>query len=47
VRPALPEDDSFLLDACAALRERFGIGHATLQLETGRHGCPLAPAEVV
>jgi cobalt-zinc-cadmium efflux system protein len=47
VRPGAGLDDGFLLSTCAALRGRFGIGHATLQLETGSHGCPLAPAEVV
>ena len=47
VRPGAALDDAFLLGACGALQVRFGIGHATLQLETGSHGCPLAPAEVV
>ena len=47
VRPQAVADDGFLLAACDGLRQRFGIGHATLQLETGSHGCPLAPAEVV
>ena len=47
VRPSAGLDDGFLLSTCAALRARFGIGHATLQLETGSLGCPLAPSEVV
>ncbi len=47
VRPGAGPDDGFLLAAGAGLRERFGIGHATLQLETGSHGCPLAPDDVL
>ena len=47
VRPEAVADDGFLLAACDGLRQRFGIGQATLQLETGSHGGPLAPAEVV
>ncbi len=44
IRPS--SDDGFLHDACAGLAERFGIGHATLQIETGGD-CRLAPADVV
>jgi cobalt-zinc-cadmium efflux system protein len=49
VRPGAALDDAFLASACTGLRQRFGIGHATLQLEQGdaAHPCPLAPAEVV
>ena len=38
--------DAFLESAQAMLRERFGIGHATIQVETGA-GCELENAEVV
>ncbi len=47
VRPrAGGPDDAFLAEACAGLRARFGIGHATLQIEAGdpAHPCALAPA---
>jgi cobalt-zinc-cadmium efflux system protein len=42
-------DDGFLTTVQEALRDRFGIGHATLQVEAGdpAHPCRLAPAEVV
>ncbi len=39
--PAGHPGDTFLHDAQAMLHERFGIGHATLQVETGAH-CVLA-----
>ena len=45
-----PDDDGdgFLHAACDGLSHRFGIGHATLQVETGASAaCRLAPAEVV
>lgn len=47
VRPAAGEDDDTFIDAVAHdLRHRFGIGHATLQLERrGNHGeCALPGA---
>jgi cobalt-zinc-cadmium efflux system protein len=49
VRPEAVLDDGFLSALQAALRERFGIGHVTLQIEAGdpAHPCSLAPAEVV
>ena len=49
VRPGATLDDGLLARACDDLEERFGIGHATLQIETGdpAHPCSLAPAEVV
>jgi cobalt-zinc-cadmium efflux system protein len=47
VRPALAADDRFLHDAATALRQRFGIQHATLQIETGSGGCALEPDDVV
>ena len=49
VRPGASLDDALLRRACEALRERFGIGHATLQVEAGdpAQPCALAPADVV
>ena len=40
--PAGWPGDTFLRDAEAMLHERFGIGHATLQVETTAHDCTLA-----
>lgn len=42
-------DDALLHHAAEELRERFSIGHATLQLEAGdpAHPCPLASEQVV
>ncbi|KST60021.1 cobalt transporter [Methylobacterium sp. GXS13] len=41
-------DDAFLMDAAAGIRERFGIGHTTLQVETSAdNACALAPDHVV
>jgi cobalt-zinc-cadmium efflux system protein len=41
--------DSFLTEVAHELRERFGIGHATIQVENGdpKHPCQLAPDEHV
>jgi cobalt-zinc-cadmium efflux system protein len=49
VRPGATLDDSLLAEACRELAARFGIGHATLQVELGdpAHPCILAPSEVV
>ena len=49
VRPGAALDDGLLARACRDLSSRFGIGHATLQVESGdpAHPCTLAPAEVV
>lgn len=49
VRPHAPLDDALLAIACRELAERFGIAHATLQIETGDHAhpCGLAPADVL
>ena len=49
VRPGAAMDDGFLTGLSGGLRSRFGIGHATLQVEAGdpAHPCALAPAEVV
>jgi cobalt-zinc-cadmium efflux system protein len=44
-----PRDDLFLHDVSDTLRERFGIGHATTQIECGNcaRDCPQEPAHVV
>jgi cobalt-zinc-cadmium efflux system protein len=49
VRPAAGLDDALLAQACRDLSQRFGIHHATLQVESGdpAHPCTLAPATVV
>ncbi len=49
VRPGAAPDDDILHHAAAALKQRFNIGHATFQIETGAgtHPCQLRPAEVV
>lgn len=49
VRPGATLDDGLLMAACRDLSGRFGIGHATLQVEAGdpAHPCGLAPVEVV
>jgi cobalt-zinc-cadmium efflux system protein len=49
VRPSAELDDSLLHQACAELRTRFRVGHATLQVESGQeaHPCELAPHDVV
>lgn len=49
VKPALEDDDALIASASLELRQRFGIDHATIQLERGRGGlpCHLAPADVV
>ncbi|MCO6415381.1 cation diffusion facilitator family transporter [Siccirubricoccus sp. KC 17139] len=46
VRPGCGPDDGFLAALETALRQRFGIAHATLQVETGdpSYPCRLAPA---
>jgi len=47
-RPDNADPDGFLHAACEGLQGRFGIGHATLQVETGEGAhCRLYPAEVV
>jgi cobalt-zinc-cadmium efflux system protein len=44
VRPAAADEDAFLRHVAAELGARFGIGHATLQIERGEHAdcapCP-------
>jgi cobalt-zinc-cadmium efflux system protein len=49
VRPGGAVDDGLLHQACAELRSRFAVHHATLQVESGAgaHACELAPQEVV
>jgi len=48
VRPGTSLDDALLHQAVADLRERFAIGHATLQLESGdpAHPCPVTYTKV-
>jgi cobalt-zinc-cadmium efflux system protein len=48
VKPDGKSDDALLAEAARALHDRFGIEHATLQLEHGRcSGCTLAPEHPV
>ena len=49
VRPGAKLDDSLLHSTCEALRDRFQIGHATIQVEDGDsvEGCALAPEHIV
>jgi cobalt-zinc-cadmium efflux system protein len=39
VMPGRPAVDSFLRDIAASLETRFGVGHATLQVESGENPC--------
>ncbi len=47
VRPEATLDDAFLQDACAQLKQRFGIHHPTLQIECDAMVCALASDKVV
>jgi cobalt-zinc-cadmium efflux system protein len=49
VRPGAGLDDGFLAQAAAGLHQRFGIDHATFQVESGdpAHPCRLASGDVV
>jgi len=49
VRPGLGTDDALLRQACDELRDRFGVGHATFQVEDGdpAQPCALAPEHVI
>ena len=49
VQPDAELDDGLLARTCEGLREKFGIGHVTIQRERGdaAHPCRLAPEEVV
>lgn len=41
VMPERPASDTFLHDAAASLRARFGVGHVTIQIESGETACEL------
>jgi cobalt-zinc-cadmium efflux system protein len=41
VMPDKPASDRFLHDVAASLRSRFGVGHVTLQIESGDNPCEL------
>jgi cobalt-zinc-cadmium efflux system protein len=41
--PTGPPGDEFLCEVCEYLRDEFGIGHSTLQLEQDAKSCALAP----
>jgi cobalt-zinc-cadmium efflux system protein len=47
VRPNAGLDDHLLTDTAHELEHRFGIHHATIQIEAGVHECRLAPDHVV
>ena len=49
VKPDAEIDDGLLARACRELNDKFGIAHATIQLERGdaAHPCALAPDHVV
>jgi len=47
VMPRPPADDQLLGVVCRELRERFNIGHVTIQIEHGDIECHQAPANVV
>jgi cobalt-zinc-cadmium efflux system protein len=47
VMPRGAPGDEFINQVCEELNRHFGIGHPTVQVETGDQGCPLAPAHVV
>jgi cobalt-zinc-cadmium efflux system protein len=47
VRPGAMLDDVFLDSVCEGLAQRFGIRHATVQVEAGGATCRLADAAVV
>jgi len=49
VYPTGDHHDALLRSACDALTNRFGIGHATLQVERGSdaHACHLASGNVI
>ena len=49
VRPGAGLDDELLGRVCHDMQETFGIGHVTVQVESGdpEHSCRLAPAEIV
>ena len=49
VRPSKQIDDDWLSEICHQLHDRFGIGHSTIQVESGQgaRSCRLAPDDVV
>ncbi|MBY6261653.1 cation transporter [Azospirillum sp. 412522] len=47
VRPGMHQDDALLLEISMVLKDRFGVGHATIQMEHDGSCCRLAPADVV
>ncbi len=47
VRPGAGIDDAFIAAASDGLRDRFKIGHVTLQVEADDTTCRLAPAHVI
>jgi cobalt-zinc-cadmium efflux system protein len=49
VKPLVEDEDQLLADACRVLHDRFGIEHATLQIERSEAAaqCAQAPTEVV
>ena len=47
VRPGCGTDDDLLKRVARELKDRFGIGHATIQVEHDGQDCGLAPADVV
>lgn len=47
VRPGMNQDDALLLEISSVLKDRFGIGHATIQVEQDGSCCRLAPVDVV
>ncbi|MEE7465011.1 cation transporter [Methylobacterium fujisawaense] len=47
VVPGGAPGDAFLMRAAQEMHERFGIGHATFQVETSEAACTLAPDHVV
>ena len=47
VMPQGHPGDAFVLDTATALKERFKIGHSTIQIELGRSACPLMSDDIV
>ena len=49
VKPTAEDEDHLIARTCTELHVRFGIEHATLQIERaqGSHPCSLAPAQVI
>lgn len=47
VMPSPPHGDAFLHDVAHELEHRFGIGHPTLQVESGAHDCALQSEGVI